>query len=121
MIILMELAPNKKFFFTGILLAITCLSIHAQVVQSVGRTSSKAISVFIVDYPEEADLWVYTLDSKKQATGNRGLWYFQDSQSYADKKIFFVESREESKLKIFFVEEAKLAGWKNQKKKPLLE
>lgn len=121
MIILMELAANRKRFYLVILAVIFCLSLPAQVVQSVGIPSKKAIPVFITDYPEEADLWVFMLDSKKQATGNKGLWYFQDSQTYADKKVFFVESKEESKLTIFFVEEAKLAAWKNKKKRSLLE
>lgn len=95
--------------------------VQAQIVQSVGTLKKNVIPVYIADFPEEADLHVFTVTSKKQAIGNQGLWYFQDSQTYAEKKIFFVDTPAEAQLTVFFVEEKAQAGWLKRKKQVLLE
>ena len=39
-------------------------------------------------YQSQADLLVYKVDYKSQADGNKGLWFFTDYASQADKTIF---------------------------------
>ena len=115
------IAPNKARLVLVFILGFFLCHLQAQVVQSLGTLKKNALPVFIVDFPEEADLFVCTVDSKKLAQGNQGLWYFQDSQTYADKKIFFVDQREFSKLQIYFIDEPSQAGWQNKAKQHLLE
>ena len=120
-IVLLRIGSNKAHLGLTFILGLLLCSVQAQVVQSVGVLKNNTIPVFIVDFPEEADLFVCTVDSKKLAQGNQGLWYFQDSQTYADKKIFFVDKQELSKLQIYFIDEPSQAGWQNKAKKKLLE
>jgi len=115
------IGSNKARLVWAFILGFFPFHLQAQVVQSVGSLKKNTLPVFIVDFPEEADLFVCTVDSKKLAQGNQGLWYFQDSQTYADKKIFFVDQRELSKLQIYFIDDPSRAGWQNKAKKNLLE
>ena len=96
-------------------------TLQGQVIQSVAEPSKKSIPVYITDYPDEADLHVFIVPSKKQAQGNQGFWYFQDSQTYAEKKIFFVGSADAATLKIYFVEEKNEAGWIRKEKQKAFE
>ena len=116
-----SLSPHTRSLSLAVALVSLCMGIHAQVIQSTAIAANNSLSVFITDYPEEADLCVFIVDSKNQAIGNNGFWYFQDSQTYADKKIFFVEDSVQADLKINFVDQQELAGWKNKTRKFLLD
>ena len=118
----MVLERNKLIFCIGAFLAIVKANFATgQVVQSVGEAKKSSVRVYISDFPDTADLHVFVVTSKKQAIGNQGLWYFQDSQTYAQKKIFFVEEKSAADLSIYFVEEKSQAGWINNRKMKLFE
>lgn len=119
---IMALKPCK-YLIVCILLTVyfTGNQIHAQVVQSVGEKRKNSISVYISDYPDQADLHVFIVDNKKDALGNQGLWYFQDSQTYAQKKIYFVDDSKTADLIIYFTEEKSQAGWIRKTKQKLFE
>jgi hypothetical protein len=61
----------------------------AQKVFSVKYKSDADVKVFVVDYKSQADLIVYKTKYASNAKENKGLWFFTDYKSQADKKSFF--------------------------------
>lgn len=74
----------------------------------------------MVDYESQADLKVFKVDYSSQVNGNKGLWYFVEYISQADKRICFVDYASQSDLKIYFVKYSSQAGWRNKSKQHLL-
>ena len=60
----------------------------AQKVFSVKYKSDADVKVFVVDYKSQADLVVYKSKYESNAKENKGLWFFTDYKSQADKKFF---------------------------------
>ena len=67
-----------------------------------------------------ADLIVYKTEYSSPARGNRGLWYFEEYSSRADKTIFFVDYSSQADLKVFFTDYQSQAGWRNASLKHLM-
>ena len=61
---------------------------YSQAVYNVEYSSQADVKVYVVEYQSQADLLVYKVDYKSQADGNKGLWFFTDYASQADKTIF---------------------------------
>ena len=66
-IVLLRIGSNKAHLGLTFILGLRLCSVQAQVVQSVGVLKNNTIPVFIVDFPEEAYLFVCTVYSKKLA------------------------------------------------------
>ena len=60
------------------------------------------------------------VESRAKKTENRGIWFFEDIESRADKKIFFEDIESRAELKIYFTDIESRAGWRNNQKKYLL-
>ncbi len=95
-------------------------SLHAQKIFSVDYVSQADFKVFVVDYISQSDLKVFKLKYKSQAKDNRGLWYFVDYESQADKNIYFVDYESQADLLIYFVDYKSKAGWRDKSKKHFL-
>lgn len=95
-------------------------SIYGQKVFSTKYKSQSDISVFIVKYESQCDLKVFKVDYLSNAKDNKGLWFFVDYESKADKNIYFVDYQSQSDLKIFFVKYKSQSGWRNKEKQYLL-
>ena len=108
----------KKLFIIGFLLM--SFNSYSQKIHSVGFSSQAEVNVYVVDFESQADLKVYKVDFESQADGNKGLWYFVDFPSRADKKIYFVDFPSRADLKVFFVGFKSQAGWRNASKKYLM-
>ncbi|MCK5906618.1 MAG: hypothetical protein KAG37_03460 [Flavobacteriales bacterium] len=106
--------------FIVIVLILISSSIYGQKVYSSKYKSQSDISVFVVKYESQCDLKVFKVDYLSNAKDNKGLWYFVDYESKADKKIFFVDYQSQSDLKIFFVKYKSQAGWRNKNKQHLM-
>ncbi|MDA8994828.1 DUF6150 family protein [Schleiferiaceae bacterium] len=50
----------------------------------------------------------------------KGIGFFVDYQSQADKSIYFVKYASQADLKIYFVKYASKAGWRNKEKVHLM-
>ncbi|MCC6460779.1 MAG: hypothetical protein IT260_09945 [Saprospiraceae bacterium] len=94
---------------------------RAQVVSVVSNESYADFTVFLVSNEAYADLLVYKESSPNFASGNKGWWYFEKTPSFAKKKIFFASNEAFADLKIYYVSSSNFAGWKNPKKKALLD
>ncbi|MCD4697344.1 MAG: DUF6150 family protein, partial [Bacteroidales bacterium] len=68
----------------------------------------------------DADLSVYKVDSKYEAEGNKGLWYFTESKYDAHKTIYFTESKYDADLLVYFVDSKYSAEWRKRSKMHLL-
>lgn len=90
--------------------------------QKVYTANSADIRIFVVDKEYRADLVVYRTnkESRAKASDNRGIWFFCDKASRADKKVCFVDKEYRANLKVFFTDKEYRAGWRNQEKKHLM-
>ncbi len=79
-------------------------------------------SVYIVDNPREADyrvfveetegsadLWVFDTDDKLFAD-RPGLWFFTETQAFADFYIYFDRSKQLADFSIYYIETESFAG-----------
>lgn len=97
-----------------------CASAYGQKVCVVDREYRADVKVYVEDREYRADLLVYETDRPDRAAGNKGIWYFEDTDFRADKKIIFVDSPDRADLKICFVDREYQAGWKKSSKKHLM-
>ncbi len=82
-------------------------------------------TVYIAEYPGQADFLVYEEDSEAFAdmliyeTDNalfadrNGIWFFTDKQAFADFSIHFVESKNNADFTIYFTAFESFAGCNN--------
>jgi Family of unknown function (DUF6150) len=82
-------------------------------------------SVYIEEYPEQADLMVYEEDSEAFAnllvfeTDNAlfadraGIWFFTTDRAFADFTVYFVESRDNADFSVYFTSFESFAGCNN--------
>lgn len=95
-------------------------SSKAQTVYSVDYESQADVKVFVVQYESQADLKVYKEQYESQASGNDGKWFFVNYESQAKKSIYFVQYESQADLKVYFVDYESQAGWVNSSKKQLM-
>ena len=81
-----------------------------------GAGAAKAQAVYATGSKSEADLVVYKCDSKSEASGNNGLWYFVSSSSEARKKVFVTSTKSEADIVIYYTRTKSEAGWQNRSK-----
>lgn len=62
---------------------------------------------------------MYKCDYRSEAEGNRGMWYFVEYRSDAQKEIYFTDYRSEADIKVYFTNYRSEAGWKNKEKQYL--
>ncbi len=79
-------------------------------------------SVYEVEYPNQADVFVYEEYSEAFAKlivfeeNNRlmadkeGKWYFTDNPDFADFKIYFVDKRNKADISVYFTNFESFAG-----------
>lgn len=79
-------------------------------------------SVFIAEYPAQADFLIYEEDSEAFAdmlifeTDNslfadrNGIWYFTDQQAFADFTVYFVEAKGNADFTVYFTAFESFAG-----------
>ncbi len=74
-----SLSTHPRSLLLAVALVSLCMGIDAQVIQSTAIAAKNSLSVFITDYPEDADLCVFVVDSKNQAKGEQ--WVFGISKT----------------------------------------
>ena len=110
----------RKLLIISVLFAIASVS-SAQKVYRTDKRYEADVRVYVVGHAYEADLIVYKADRAYMATGNKGIWYFCRAPYEAQKKIFFAQWGYDAELKIMFTDKEYEAGWRNEKKKSLME
>lgn len=111
----------------NLILTVCCLivaygGLKAQKIYSTNVESRADIKVFVETVESRADLIVYKtkVASRAKKEDNRGIWFFEDVESRADKTIFFEDVESRADLKIYFTDVESRAGWRNPSKKYLL-
>lgn len=115
------LPQSGSFWSIALLLLGGLVPAQAQVVSVVSNETYADFTVFLVSNEAFADLLVYKESSPNFVSGNKGLWYFEKTPSFAKKKIYFASNEAFADLKIYYVSSSNFAGWKNPKKKELLD
>lgn len=93
----------------------------AQTVYKAPFRSDGEVRVYETQYKSEADLLVFKAAYKVPTGDNRGMWFFTDTRSIADKRVYFTDNRNDADIVIFYTPYASEAGWRNQQKKQLME
>ena len=68
-----SLSTHPRSLSLALALVSLCMGINAQVIQSTAIAAKNSLSVFITDYPEDADLCVFVVDSKIKRKGTMGF------------------------------------------------
>lgn len=100
---------------------VTSLSAYGQVVYKTQFVEDANVKVYVTQYKQEADVVVFKTPFIHNADGNSGCWYFTPYQGEANKRIFFMPSKDNSNLIIYWTNNKDEAGWQNKKKKYLMK
>ena len=94
----------------------------SQKIYSTNVESRADVKVFVEKYESRADLVVFRtkVASRAKKEDNKGIWFFEDVESRADKTIFFEDVESRADLKIYFTDVESRAGWRNPSKKYLM-
>ena len=95
-------------------------SADGQMVTIVDRQKEANVKIFETPYKMNADVIVFKTPYVENSVGNRGMWYFTHVMGEANKKIYFIKHREEADLVVYFTDKSQEAGWKNRKKKYIM-
>ncbi|HOP03587.1 MAG TPA: DUF6150 family protein [Tenuifilaceae bacterium] len=93
---------------------------HAQKIYQADDIQNASITIFAVDEPDQADLWVCFVWEETEIT-RTGLWMDMRFPHEADVIIFFVDEEKGADLKIWLVDTAEESKWLNESKKHLLK
>ena len=93
---------------------------HAQTVFVAKHAKDATVRVYVTTYKGEADVVVFKTPFIKNAEGNKGQWYFTKFSGQADKRICYTDTKLNADVVVFFTPEIKDAGWKNKKKRFLM-
>ena len=109
-----------KHVFLFLLAMLFCSTAYSQKVYC--TSGSADVKVCVVEHEYQADLVVYKAKHQYEAkkTENRGIWYFTDYRTAADKTIRFVDDQFNADLKVYFTTEKYSAKWKNESKRHLM-
>lgn len=105
------------------LMIFMCASLaKAQKIYSTNYPSRADFKVYVEKVESRADLVVYItkVASRAKKEDNKGIWYFEDIESRADKTIYFEDVESRADLKIYFTDVESRAGWRKPAKKYLL-
>ena len=108
----------KKLSILFILFLISICSYSQRVFKTYIKNEAN-VSVYVVNSEDLADLKVFDTQKRIQSKGNKGVWYFEDREKRAKKKVFFTDNINQSDIKIIFVDKKRKAGWLNNNKKHL--
>lgn len=105
-----------------IILFIEFGSLKGQKIYSTNVESRADVKVYVEKVESRADLVVYKtkVSSRAKKEDNKGIWFFEDVESRADKTIFFEDVESRADLKIYFTDVESRAGWRNPSKKYLM-
>ena len=94
----------------------------SQKIYSTNVESRADVKVYVEKVERRADLVVYKtkVSSRAKKEDNKGIWFFEDVESRADKTIFFEDVQSRADLKIYFTDVESRAGWRNPSKKYLI-
>ena len=92
-------------------------SANAQLVYVTKNPAEATVRVFVTTYRNDADVIVFKTPFAKNCVGNKGLWYFPKFSGEADKRIYLVDSKLTADLVVFYTPNSAEAGWKNKKKR----
>ena len=86
-----------------ILSIVSCKTpIFSQVVfQTVHRSQTEFI-LFETRWISDADLIIYKTERRREAKGEKGVWYFTKFRGEATVKVFFTKYRSEADFTIYF-------------------
>ena len=112
---------SNRFLLVFSLVLGLALTGRAQKVFDTHQEWRADVKVFVVTTESRADLIVYTTNTEWRARDNKGIWFFEHTEWRADKKICFVNTESRADLKVFFTNTESRAGWRNEKKKYLME
>ena len=95
---------------------------YSQKIYSTNVESRADVKVYVEKVESRADLVVYKtkVPSRAKKEDNKGIWFFEDVESRADKTIFFEDVESRADLKIYFTDIESRAGWRNPSKKYLI-
>lgn len=111
-----------KFWILSLLLIGVIGIANSQKIYSTNVESRANVKVYVESVESRADLVVYKtkIPSRAKKEDNKGIWFFEDVESRADKKIYFEDVESRADLKIYFTDVESRAGWRNPSKKHLL-
>jgi len=110
---------KKLLLLSGFM--VMCLAAHAQMIYVTDQQGFADIIVYVTNYQGFADLLVYKQPEQAFAVENSGQWFITPNQGFAKKVIYFTDHQGFADLIICYVDKQSFAGWKNPKKKYLLE
>jgi hypothetical protein len=108
---------------TILIILLLMLSYNITYSQRVFKTNNKSESDVIIKVVEDektADVKIYEAVRRAEARGNKGIWYFEQKEKKAHKKIFFSQDENIADIKIFFVDKKYKSGWVNNNKRYLM-
>ena len=108
------------------ILAITTIAMfttgrsYGQIVSFTERAKEANVKIFVTPYMMDADVVVFKTPFLNNSIGNKGQWYVTGNPGEAMKKIYIIKHKEESDLKVYFTTNSAEAGWKNKKKRYMM-
>lgn len=113
----------SRIIINSVLLLFSILPTMAQKVYDTHNESRANLKVYVVNNESRADLIVYITDvaSRARQKDNKGIWFLENVESRADKKICFVNTESRADLKVFFTNTESRAGWRKKEKMHLME
>jgi len=97
------------------------LATYSQIIYVADNQGFSDFNVYVTTNQGIADLLVYKQPVQGFVGPNNGQWFFTTNFGIAKKRIFYVGNQGFADLIIFYVNSQAFAGWKNPKKKYLLE
>ena len=70
------------------------------------------VKIYIVQYPNQADLHVHTTDKILIARDRDEVWHYVKYPNQADIKIYFVDYPNHADIKVYFVNYINQARWR---------
>ena len=112
---------NKFWILILMIISVSGIA-HSQKIYSTNVESRADVKVFVEKVESRADLVVYRtkVASRAKKEDNKGIWFFEEVESRADKTIYFEDVESRADLKIYFTDVESRAGWRNPSKKYLI-
>lgn len=106
----MKMSNMLTALFATLIIMVGCNQLNAQIMYKVDDEYDADLKVYVTEYKSQADVVVYVTERQEKAKGDRGIWYFTEWKSEADKKVYFTDWKGEADLIIFYTDWEAEAG-----------
>ena len=103
---------NKMYFFLLVFFFSTLGETFAGNIYLVKYPNLADVKVYVVEFPNQADLLVYKTDKILIARDKDEIWYYVEYPNLSDVNICFVDYPNLADIKVYFVEYINQAKWR---------